>query len=48
MTDKEDSGEIRTEDQPPIFGSWKKLYLIVLFTLAVLIVLFTFFSVAFK
>jgi hypothetical protein len=36
------------EEKPPILGSWKKIYLIVLLNLTVLIILFYFFSEAFK
>jgi hypothetical protein len=37
-----------SEERPPIFGTWRKLYLAVLLHLALLIVLFYFFSEAFK
>lgn len=37
-----------TEEKPPILGSWKKIYLVVLLNLFILIVLFYSFSVVFK
>ena len=36
------------EEKPPILGSWKTLYLIVLLNLTALIILFYFFSEAFQ
>jgi hypothetical protein len=36
------------EEKPPILGSWKKIYLVVLLNLAALIILLYFFSEAFK
>jgi hypothetical protein len=36
------------EEKPPILGSWKTLYLVVLLNLTALIILFYFFSVAFQ
>jgi hypothetical protein len=36
------------EEKPPILGSWNKIYLVVLLNLTVLIILFYFFSEAFK
>ncbi|MGD1044447.1 MAG: hypothetical protein ABR936_03845 [Bacteroidota bacterium] len=36
------------EEKPPILGSWKKIYLVVLLNLIALIILFYFFSEAFK
>jgi hypothetical protein len=37
-----------TEEPPPIFGSWKKLYSIIILNVFILIVLLYFFSQAFK
>jgi hypothetical protein len=42
------SDTIIDEENPPILGSWKKIYLVVLLTLAALIILFYFFSEAYK
>ncbi len=36
------------EEKPPILGSWKTLYLVVLLNLTALIILFYFFSGAFQ
>ena len=36
------------EEKPPILGSWKKIYFAVLLNVIVLIILFYFFSEAFK
>jgi hypothetical protein len=36
------------EENPPFLGSWKKIYLVVLLNLAALIILFYFFSEAYK
>jgi hypothetical protein len=35
-------------EKPPILGSWKTIYLVVLLNLAALIILFYFFSEAFQ
>jgi hypothetical protein len=37
-----------TEEKPAIIGSWNKIYFVVLLNLVVLIILFYFFSEAFK
>jgi hypothetical protein len=37
-----------TEEKPPFLGSWKSLYVVVLFNLIVLVTLFYFFSKAFQ
>jgi hypothetical protein len=42
------SDDIIIDEKPPILGSWKKIYFAVLLNLAVLIILFYFFSEAFK
>ncbi|MGD0038709.1 MAG: hypothetical protein ABSC53_15595 [Bacteroidota bacterium] len=42
------SDEVVSEEKPPILGSWKKIYLVVLLNLLVLIILFYSFSEAFK
>jgi hypothetical protein len=36
------------EEKPPILGSWKTIYLVVLLNLTALIILFYFFSEAFQ
>jgi hypothetical protein len=41
------SDDVARDEQPPMFGSWRKLYLTVIINLVVLIVLFYFFSKAF-
>jgi hypothetical protein len=40
--------EKNTEEPPPIFGSWKKIYFIIILNVFILIVLLYFFSQAFK
>ena len=47
MTD-ETRTEHRIEEPPPIGGSWRTLYTVVLLNLAVLIVLFYLFTRAFR
>ena len=42
------SDDAVTDEKPPILGSWKKIYLVVLLNLIALIILFYFFSEAFK
>jgi hypothetical protein len=42
------SDEVIIEEKPPILGSWKKIYLVVLINLLVLIILFYSFSESFK
>jgi hypothetical protein len=36
-----------TDEKPPVLGSWKRIYLIVLLNLFAMIILFYFFSEAF-
>jgi hypothetical protein len=43
-----DHNETRREEPPPVGGSWKTLYAVVLVTLAVLVVLFHLFTRAFR
>jgi hypothetical protein len=38
----------RTDEPPPILGSWSRLYLLVIAVLAGLIALFTWFTIAFE
>jgi hypothetical protein len=42
------SDTVINEEKPPILGSWKKIYCVVLLNVTVLIILFYFFSEAFK
>jgi hypothetical protein len=42
------SDDVTIEEKPPILGSWNYIYLVVLFNLFILIILFYFFSEAFK
>jgi len=42
------SNRVIDEEKPPILGSWKTLYLVVLLNLTALIILFYFFSEAFQ
>jgi hypothetical protein len=42
------SDTVLSEEKPPILGSWKKIYFAVLIHAALLIILFYFFSEAFK
>jgi hypothetical protein len=42
------SDKVIIDEKPPILGSWKKIYLVVLLNLLVLIILFYSFSEAFK
>jgi hypothetical protein len=43
-----DSDDTVDEEKPPLLGSWKKIYLVVLLNLFALIILFYFFSKAFQ
>jgi hypothetical protein len=43
-----DRNETRREEPPPVGGSWKTLYAVVLANLAVLVVLFYLFTRAFR
>lgn len=38
----------KTEDNPPILGSWNKLYAMVILSLTTIILLFYFFTKAFE
>ena len=48
MTEQSNSEPVINEEKPPILGSWKKIYFAVIINIAVLIILFYFFSEAFK
>jgi hypothetical protein len=48
MTEQLNSDTVVNEEKPPILGSWKKIYCVVLLNVTVLIILFYFFSEAFK
>jgi hypothetical protein len=42
------SEPVNNEEKPPILGSWNNIYFAVMINVAVLIILFYFFSEAFK
>ena len=46
MTQTQGNAEL-SEEKPPIFGTWRRMYLAVVLHLAFLIILFYFFSKAF-
>jgi len=48
MMEQLNSDNAVNEEKPPILGSWKKIYFAVILNVIVLIILFYFFSEAFK
>jgi hypothetical protein len=48
MIEQWDSDNVINEEKPPILGSWKRIYFVVLLNVIVLIILFYFFSEAYK
>ena len=48
MTDKSNPTQNNEDEKPPLFKSWKKLYIFVLVQLAALILLFYMFTKAFE
>ena len=46
--DQLNSGNGINDEKPPILGSWKNIYLVVLLNLTAIIILFYFFSEAFQ
>ncbi|HSL90003.1 MAG TPA: hypothetical protein VK870_11930 [Ignavibacteriaceae bacterium] len=48
MTDKNNPTQNNEDEKPPLFKSWKKLYIFVLVQLAALILLFYIFTKAFE
>ena len=47
-TNQLNSQDGSTDEKPPIFGSWRNLYLVVLLNLTAIIILLYFFSEAFR
>ena len=48
MTEQLNSETVINEEKPPVLGSWKNIYFAVIINAALLIILFYFFSEAFK
>jgi len=47
-TNQLNSGNGTNDEKPPILGSWRNIYLVVLLNLAAIIILLYFFSEAFR